>query len=366
MSGGVEMKLNIVGNVFSQTGYAVHTRFLSESLQDAGYDVAIESPKQSGWETLCPDKMFKMLSKNYQREVSIMISTPEYYEVKWADNPKKLIGFCVSEGDVIPKYWLKHFEVCNQVWFPSKHCLGAALKTWPDNKPKDANWYIIPHGVDTTLFYPKVVKRDDKFTFLAVKGWAEGLHDRGGTQYLIKAFVEEFKEDEAVKLVVKVNRAYGSSKQLIEIWCKQLGIDKLPSNVELILNDIPYHNLVDLYNQADVFVCATRGEGFNLPGLEAMACGLPTLQTGFGGQLDYMTTTNSWSINYKLEEPTHNIMFEGIKWATPDHDDLKAKLRYCAGNQDMVKKKGIQALIDSKNWTWKNSAEKAKLALDKL
>ncbi|MFA5132994.1 MAG: glycosyltransferase [Candidatus Paceibacterota bacterium] len=364
------MKLNVMGNVFSQTGFSVHTRFLAEALQDSGYDVAIESPKHPNWEMLCPDKMFKMLNKNYQREPTIMITSPDYYRLKWADNPEKLIGFCIWEGDTVPKSWTRNLELCDQIWVPSEHVKNAIMHSLSSEEVEELaiveKMFVVPHGVDLKQFYPKKVERDDRFTFVAVKGWAEGLNDRGGLQYLIRAFVDEFQEGEAVKLMVKVNAVYGGSEELVGSWLKQAGIEKLPSNVELVFKDIPYSELIDTYNKGDVFVCSTRGEAFNLVGLEAMACGLPTLQTGFGGQLDYMTPGNSWYIDCKLEEVTHNKLLEGIKWATPDHEDLRVKLRYCFEHQDEVKQKGIQALKDVQEWSWNNSAVKAKQALDKL
>lgn len=356
------MRLNITGNVFSQTGYAVHTRFLAEALQDIGYDVAVESPKHQGWETMCPDKLFKMLQKQYQRETTIMIATPDYYPIKWSDNPKHLIGFVVWESDRVPKSWLKNLQLCSQIWVPSKHVYDALINTFGvDSLPPV---YIVPHGVNTDEFYPVLAERDERFTFLGVKGWAEGINDRGGLQYLIKAFVDEFKEDEPVKLLVKINCAYGANEAIIEDWIRQMGIEALPSNVELIFDNIPYHELKQLYCKADVFVCSTRGEAFNLPGVEAMACGIPTMQTNFGGQLDYMHDGNSWVIRHKLKEPIHNLLFEGSNWATPDIEDLRKGLRYCFEHKQEVKDKGKIALVDSKCWTWKNSALKAKQALD--
>lgn len=43
----------------------------------------------------------------------------------------------------------------------------------------------------------------------------------------------------------------------------------------------------DLYSNADCFVLPTRGEGFGLPILEAMATGLPVITTDFGGAWDF-------------------------------------------------------------------------------
>ena len=225
--------------------------------------------------------------------------------------------------------------------------------------------HIIPHGVDYKLFYPKKVERDERFTFISVKGWAEGIHDRGGLQYLFKAFVEEFKEDEQVKLLVKVNLFYGGSEAHVEAWLKEMGIEKLPSNVEIVYDNLKFNELVDFYNKGDVFVSPTRGEAFGLNYVEAMACGKPVIATNFGGQTDFIDETVGWLIEYKLEEVIHNPAYEGIKWATPDIKHLKETLRYCFEHQKEIKIKGENALKKIVGeYTWKHTAEKAKKALE--
>ena len=40
-------------------------------------------------------------------------------------------------------------------------------------------------------------------------------------------------------------------------------------------------------------------------------------------------------------------------------------LRYIYNNQEEVKQKSIKALENSKNWTWKNTAEKIKRVIGK-
>ena len=42
----------------------------------------------------------------------------------------------------------------------------------------------------------------------------------------------------------------------------------------------------DIYAQCDVWLCGSRGEGFHLPPLEAMACRCPVVSTAVGGPLD--------------------------------------------------------------------------------
>jgi glycosyltransferase involved in cell wall biosynthesis len=45
----------------------------------------------------------------------------------------------------------------------------------------------------------------------------------------------------------------------------------------------------DLYAACDVWLCGSRGEGFHLPTLEAMACRCPVVSTEVGGPIDTIT-----------------------------------------------------------------------------
>lgn len=358
------MKVNIVGSIFSQTGYSTHTRFLAEALEDAGFEIGIECERPQGWEFGCPDKLFKMLARNHTRETTIMISTPPYYDFKWADGPKHLIGFVIWEGDCTPKFWLKHLQKCDQLWVPSRHVMNALVNTF--KKEDLPPIFVVPHGVDHAYFYPAKTQEDRPFTFILNKGWSEGMEDRGGVQYVLQAFIREFSSLEDlknVKLLAKINTSYKPISPAMTSVLSLLNIPALPSNIELIDENMPFKDLVRIYQRADCFVCPTRAEAFNLPGLESMACRLPTIQTGFGGQVDYMNDENSWMIEYDLTLVTHNRLYEGVKWATPRIDDLKAKMRYAVEHPEEIKKKGEQALKDSFEWSWKNSAMKAAKAL---
>lgn len=51
-----------------------------------------------------------------------------------------------------------------------------------------------------------------------------------------------------------------------------------------------------LYAAADAFVLPTRGEGWGLPIMEAMAMGLPTIATNWSGPSEFMTEENSFPV----------------------------------------------------------------------
>ena len=130
--------------------------------------------------------------------------------------------------------------------------------------------------------------------------------------------------------------------------------------IQLNTDNIPYDKLVELYNKAHVLVAPSRSDAFNIPGIEAMACGLPVITTNFGGQTDYCDKENSWIIGGELEEVKHELLYEGVKWLTPNINELRESMRFTYENQDIVKTMGKHALETAKTLTWDNSAKKVK------
>ncbi len=362
------MKINIIGSILGTTGYDSHCRQLANAIYELNPDIKLDVPLPPEWSRHVNDAELNMIQKEPRvPDVTIAIMQPQYWRIALADNCKKFIGFLVWEGDKIPEYWIEYLldERVDQIWVPSQHTKDAIINTtknynktgWDDHFILE-KIKIVPHGVDLSIFSPQKIKRDKKFTFICNKGWRGGWEDRGGVAYVIKAFCEEFKKNEKVSLILKLNQSY-LNPALLQQKLNELELPEDRPEININIDNIPYRNLSDMYNRGDVYVCSQRADAFNIPGLEAMACGLPTIQTTYGGQLDYINIKNSWKIDYKLEEVKDDIQYEGIKWAIPDIIHLKFLMRDVFNNKEKVKEKGNQALKDSKNWTWRNSAKQA-------
>lgn len=51
----------------------------------------------------------------------------------------------------------------------------------------------------------------------------------------------------------------------------------------------------------DCYVSLHRSEGYGLTMAEAMALGKPVIATNYGGNTDFMTSENSYLVDYKIE-----------------------------------------------------------------
>ena len=350
------MKVNIITSMFNTTGYSNHGRQLSKALNKV-VDLKITTQLPAGWELMADDEEIKMIQKADEPDrINIIIDLPFNWPLH--TNKKQNIGFLVWEGDKIPPSFIENIEDTriSQVWVPSNHVREAILKTVSTDKIR-----VVPHGVNLSIFKPQE-KQDKTLTFLCNKGF-RNAYDRGGMQHAIRAFLEEFKPGEA-RLYLKLNPAYAMPPQhltnFIEALRQELKIE--PKDLPMIVytyDTLSLPDLANLYNNVDVLLNPTEGEAFSLPCAEAMACGKPVITTDFGGQTDFVNEENGWLIPFTLHEVKHELVYEGVQWATPHMSELRKAMRSAYTDTNTRLEKGVKALQTIKDWTWDHSAQKA-------
>ena len=148
----------------------------------------------------------------------------------------------------------------------------------------------IPHGVDTGLFRPimkpKYGKHERPQAF--VVGCVARNQHRKNIPRLIKGFAQFVQKnnlgpDEA-KLILHMDWKDAMGWK-IPSFAKQYGIDKYllpPLMGELDAGQaVSEEAMANLYNCMDVYVLPTAGEGFGIPTVEAMSCGVPICVTNY-------------------------------------------------------------------------------------
>jgi len=335
--------ISIWGTYQGTSGYAKHTTGLATAMSKL---TKVKMHSMNG----LPIPLTQYASEDISDDL-LSITIPPFWDLFSGSRIKNFTGFLVFEADDIPQYWadVLQKDYIKRIFVPSNHVKAIT------ERHTTKLVHVIPHGYNPAVFYPKPIKHD-LFTFGFVGGWAQGKNDRKGFDILLECFCEEFKANEKVRLLAKMNLAY----QPVQKIFNDLNLLKLPPKeerpkIDLIVEEYTDAQMNDYYNSIDSIVFPTRGEAFNIPGLEALACGVPNIVTGWGGQMDYANTTNSLLVNYKLKEYEGNdILYEGLKLAEPDREDLKKcmRLAFESNLKDAL-------TFDGSKWTWDESAKKA-------
>ena len=141
-----------------------------------------------------------------------------------------------------------------------------------------ARIHVIPCGCDHEVFYaginPEKVKR--KYRLRSYCLYVGNLHPHKNLGRLIQAF-HRVAEDGRRQLVIvgkKDPRFYPALQSLAD----QLGLGE----TVVFLDYVPPGDLPGLYAGAEVFVHPSLHEGFGLPLVEAMACGVPVIASRAG------------------------------------------------------------------------------------
>jgi|APSaa5957512535_1039671.scaffolds.fasta_scaffold15384_2 GT2 family glycosyltransferase len=262
------------------------------------------------------------------------------------------IGYTMLEVDGIPREWVRQANLMDEIWVPSSFNKETFL-----NSGVTAPINIVPLGIDPAYFSTNIKgkKIDDCFTFLSIFEWGE----RKAPDILLRAFADEFDLSEPVSLLCKVNNFDASVNLNNQI--SQLNLRKNGGRIVIAENQIlQNYELGVLYRSADCFVLPSRGEGWGMPILEAMACGLPVIATNCSAQTDFMNKSNSLPLEVESFVPAiaKCPYYEGFRWAHPSYEHLRKLMRWVYENQDEAKVIGQRAAHDAAaKWTWKHATE---------
>jgi glycosyltransferase involved in cell wall biosynthesis len=154
---------------------------------------------------------------------------------------------------------------------------------------------VVPHGVDPSIYHPLTGSERDAlrdqigcrgFTFLTVGAmtWNKGL------PLLLKAFAEVAQKHPRVWLTVKgLDTLYPSRDSFLK-ETKELSQTEarvVQERLTYIGQTLNFEDMARLYQTADAYVSPYFAEGFNMPCLEAAACGAVVICTQGGSTDDF-------------------------------------------------------------------------------
>jgi glycosyltransferase involved in cell wall biosynthesis len=286
---------------------------------------------------------------NQGQKIALLFHNP--YSVLRLEAPYRII-YTMFESDKIPDDWKDYLDAADKVLVPSHWCQNIF-------KQSGCSSEVLPLGYDDSIYtyQERKNKREthEPFTFLHYNAF----NIRKGFPEVFNAFVKEFDKAEPVKMIFKTTL----DNPPLPITKKEY------PNIEIITGKWTEAEMAKLCGQSDCFVFPSRGEGFGITPLEAMATGLPAIVPNAHGVTEYFSSRYMYEVKVKEECPALYSRYKNQdvgKMVICDVDDLAKKMRWVYEHQIEAREMGKAASEYVKQWTFSKTAIKLKEIFDEI
>ena len=338
----------IRGPLLTQSGYGVHSRQVFKWAKSKGYDITVQllpwgiTPWYTSGEEL--DGLIgeiMMCSKPPTRkpDLSIQIQLPH----EWDPNiGTKNIGVTAGiEATSCNLDWVTASNKMDLVVTPSKFARDTMVNCGLDS----SKITVIPESFPQCFFEKDLpefkLNLPTDFNFL-ILGQITGNPDcdRKRTVETIANFLDAFRGDSTVGLIVKTNMGKNCSvdreitEKTLKNFIRTQKLSKKDPKVYLLHGYLHEREICALYRSKKIkaLISGTRGEGFGLPLLEAAACDLPVIATGYSAHTEFLNLGKWIKLDSELQQipdqkADGKIWVKGSKWANIKSSDFIDKLK---------------------------------------
>ncbi len=211
--------------------------------------------------------------------------------------------------------------------------------------------FSIPPGIDVpepeNVRTLRTAMERKPFRFLSVFSF----EPRKNPEALVKAFSTVAGEVSGCEMVVKLS---GVTTQDFVSWLHSVltaaEFAMIKDRMHVITDNLRSELLQRLYLESDVFVLPTRGEGYGLPYLEALAHGLATICPDVGGHREFCNEGNSLLVKSTCRPasliPGSGIFRESF-WREVDLEILTSKMIEAATHPELLRDLSEAGLVDA-------------------
>lgn len=268
----------------------------------------------------------------------------------------------------LPKSWAQQITgVADDVWCYSWYVADMYVRAGVVAE----RVHVVPLGYDPDVYKPGPPPRSatlrDRCAFLYVGDTIA----RKGVDVVVNAYLGAFRPSDHVVLIVKDFGAKepGSDTRLRDHVLALTGRRDIPP---VLYIDTFYTDaaMADLFRAATALVSPYRGEGFGLPILEAMACGIATIATRGGASDDFTTAettmhVDATPITLGREYGGFPLIDEAFL-LEPSEQQVAAAMRRLYEYPREAQAMGAKAAEHARKFTWERGAEVALTRLQEL
>lgn len=313
-------------------GYGRYGTMLAAELERMGVEVFDDLPPPPG--------------RNYSSKIPVDSAKSKICNVVcWVSTPSHSNGYWKGQYPVISTMW--EASKLPESFRESMHDFALIIVPSPHNLELFSQYHdnvkFVPLGVDPQRWH--FVKRRSPSSFFNFLIGGSG--PRKGTDLAYKAF----------RLLWPKEDSWGDGPIPRLIMKSPRGEEHYGPRVQIIGGRISDEDEVALYADAHCYLQPSRGEGFGLQPLQAMAQGTPTILTDAHGHGSFAHL--GWGLSSKLVKAQYFIYGDAGEWWEPSLDDLCDRMRWIYDNYDAACERASQsAAVVAKEFTWRRTAER--------
>jgi glycosyltransferase involved in cell wall biosynthesis len=392
-------KILVVGPVLSRSGYGEQARFAIRSLRqyEDKYDIYAaptnwgqlswtwEDTEERRWmdsviqKTMIYESQSQGVHGHQKYDISLQVTIPNEWT---SDKAAYNVGYTAGiETDRVAPIWIQKCMEMDKIIVVSNHSKDVFYNTSYTMQDQNGtnmgelklDKENIQHPEVVAVNYPvkeSEVKKFEhkfptKFNFLTVSQWGT----RKNLESTIGWFVQEFKDNEDVGLIVKTSMRNTSNidrqetKNLLQKLLSSENLEGRKCKVYLLHGDMTEEEMNGLYQHRSVkgFINIAHGEGFGLPMFEAAYHKVPVIAMGWSGHMDFLYAPDKkgskkskkkmipyfGKVSHEIGTVQPQAVWDGVIekqscWAYPKEKSYKIVLRDVYENHAEYKKKAVE------------------------
>ena len=340
----VEPGINLVGYLSGEFGVASAARVMSRLIRGAGVPVAnseilVDQHRHNAAPvTTLEGAPFELSVLMLNADALIHLDNdPRLAQHR----ERRRVGVWYWEVGILPEPMRHAYDLVDEVWCASDH-IRSALDEFAD-RPVVKHPLVLAPTIATSLRRPDLGLPEDRFLFGFVFDYLS-VFERKNPVGLVEAYREAFGPGDGTVLVLKTIHSESFPEAAAQIREAADGRDDILF-IDGFLSSLEMRAFFQLL---DGYVSLHRAEGLGLTMASAMAAGVPTIATGWSGNLEFMTAENSVLVPYELREVGSGAPPYPPEacWAQPDPHAAAAAMRAVFDDPELAARLGDQARSD--------------------
>jgi len=368
-AGSLPRTLRITGPCTGATGYDHMVRCLTQALMQTGVQVELHDMPWSA--TRLPDAALEVFLKACRRRVKTRFHLHFCMPQQVKASPRcRNINFTMFEASRLSPVWAEASVRNDLTIVPAE----SSRLCWVRSGIPEATVKICPLGTDFSTFAPgvepmKLATADGRavsrfrLRFLNV---AEYIF-RKNLDGLLRAWITATSARDDAVLLLKTGFYAAGSREQFEAQLRSIETaagKRLAEAAPVVFVDatLAPEEMPRLYAMATHYWSMSRGEGFDLPMLEAAACGLQLIAPDHSAYQDYLNSSIAHLLPVREvpvvipNDAALSAYFAGAHWWEPDEQGAARLIRGLIKGTVAATPSARLALM--RKYTWEQSARR--------